>query len=55
MPINVKTDCGAVGDGTTDDTGAFEDALAKVSLAGGPDHDWIETPPGFSGSRGRWS
>ncbi len=47
MPINVKTDCGAIGDGTTDDTEAFEDAMAKVSLEDGPDHDLIKVPVGF--------
>jgi hypothetical protein len=36
-----------MGDGATDDTEAFEDALAKVSLEGGPDHDEIYVPLAF--------
>ena len=33
--INVKTDCGALGDGTTNDTAAFQSAATMLETAGG--------------------
>jgi hypothetical protein len=43
--INVKKDCGAVGNGTTDDTAAFQNAFNALALAS-PTGGTIYCPPG---------